>query len=258
MIDAYCHLDLETQSPLADIEQKLASARLSGAFLVETWDGRNRPVLEDVLRREQLQQFYVALCYRKNSNGDLLRMARTNRIAGIRMSSENLRADQSFCGKIADLRLMLVAHAENGIASLAREIMRVQLACPHISIYIPHLGWPTADGKLCDDWEPAVKQLASMQSTIFGISAISHFSTEPFPHEDIRDLALKLISQLPSSRIVIGSDYPLCAKNRYADYIDLAHEWVTSIHPTWAMRGFPTGFSATSTLNISNQNSEIA
>jgi hypothetical protein len=49
MMDAYCHLDMEQESPVADIERRMAAAGVSMALLVETWDGRNRRLLEDLL-----------------------------------------------------------------------------------------------------------------------------------------------------------------------------------------------------------------
>ncbi len=52
-MDAYCHLDMAQQvtprSPIEDIERRMAAARVSSALLVETWDGRNRQLLENVL-----------------------------------------------------------------------------------------------------------------------------------------------------------------------------------------------------------------
>jgi hypothetical protein len=221
--DAYCHLDMDQESPIADMERWMSSANVSNAFLIETWDGRNRRVLD------QTDKFSVALCYRQQCRGELLQSMETGGVTGIRMLTDDIRCNVDFCSEIAISGKTLIAHAEAGVGRLCRELMRLR----EMRIYVPHLGWPVAEGKPDRDWEGALKEFASMPSLTIGISAIAHFSTQPFPHDDVRDLALALISQFPPSRIAIGSDYPLFEKERYADYICLARDWVTSIHSDW-------------------------
>lgn len=223
MTDAYCHLDMDAESPIADIERRITRASVSRALLVETWDGRNRQALVPD------DKFAVALCYREECRRELLRSIERDEITGIRMSTEHLRRDQDFCREVAASGKMLVAHAESGVGALCRELTRLQ----EMKIYVPHLAWPVANGKADGDWDAASKEFASMPFLSIGISAIAHFSSQPFPHDDVRDFAYKLISRFPVSRIKIGSDYPLFEKERYADYINLAHEWVRSIHPKW-------------------------
>ena len=212
MTDAYCHLDMDAESPLADIERLMLAAGVSDAFLIETWDGRNRRMLAET------DKFSVALCYRQECRSELLQFT------GVRMSTEDIRRDKDFCRQIGESGKTLVAHAEDGVGALCREIARLR----EIKVYVPHLGWPIREGKADSDWESALNEFASMPLVTIGISAIAHFSRQPFPHDDVRDLALRLIPQFPASRIAIGSDYPLFDKDRYADYMCLARDWVTS------------------------------
>jgi predicted TIM-barrel fold metal-dependent hydrolase len=221
--DAYCHLAMDVESPIADIERRMLSANLSNAFLIETWDGRNRPALR------QTNKFAVALCYRRECRAELLQLMDKGELTGVRIATEDIRRDKDFCGEIAASGTTLVAHAEAGIGPLCHELAR----CREMKVYVPHLGWPIREGKTDGDWEPALKEFTSLPFLSIGISAIAHFSSQPFPHNDVRDLALGLISQFPASRVVIGSDYPLFEKDRYAAYVGLARDWVTSIHSSW-------------------------
>jgi hypothetical protein len=202
---------MDAESPIADIERRMLSANVSSAFLVETWDGRNRRLLAESAK------FSVALCYRQECRGELLQ------VTGVRMSTEAIRRDGDFCREIAASGKTLIAHAEEGVGPLCREIARLR----EIKVYVPHLGWPIKEGKLDRDWGSALKDFASMPLVTIGISAIAHFSSQPFPHDDVRDLALGLVSLFPASRIAIGSDYPLFEKERYADYMGLARDWLT-------------------------------
>ena len=223
MTDAYCHLDMDTESPITDIEQRMSRAFVSHVFLIETWDGRNRRALK------QTDKFSVALCYREECRGELLQLMETGALTGVRMSTGNIRRNKDFCREMAASGKTLVAHAEAGVGPLCRELMGLE----EMKVYVPHLGWPIREGKTDGDWEPALKEFALMRSLRIGISAIAHFSSRPFPHNDVCHLALRLISQFPASRIAIGSDYPLFEKERYADYLCLTRDWVRSIHPKW-------------------------
>jgi predicted TIM-barrel fold metal-dependent hydrolase len=232
MIDAYCHLDMEQESPIADIERRMATAAVSSALLVETWDGRNRRLLEDFLGGASTDKFSVALCYRRELSPRL----NESGLAGVRMSTQDIRRDSDFCREVYQSGKMLVTHAEAGVGPLCRELTLLYDGLPEIRAYVPHLGWPVRDGKADGNWAAAVKDFAAIPSLTIGVSAIAHFSSEPFPHHDVRDFALEMISQFPVSRIAIGSDYPLFEKERYASYISLARDWVTSIHSNWSYR----------------------
>lgn len=233
-MDAYCHLDMECESPIADFEGRMRAAGVTRALLVETWNGRNRPLLESVLRGGEQDKFCVALCYREERSRELRGIAQRGGLPAIRMSTEDLCRDRDFCRDICQGSTFLVTHAEAGIGALCDALTCVHVSAPDLRIYVPHLAWPANNGAVDGDWEDAIEDLVALPTVIIGVSAIAHFSNEPFPHHDVRDFALHLISRLPASRIAIGSDYPLFDKERYRDYMSLARDWVTTIHSDWS------------------------
>ena len=91
--DAYCHLAMDVKSPIADIERRMLSANLSHAFLIETWDGRNRPALR------QTNKFAVALCYRRECRAELLQLMDKGELTGVRMATEDIRRDKDFSAR---------------------------------------------------------------------------------------------------------------------------------------------------------------
>ncbi len=143
------------------------------------------------------------------------------------MSTEGIRRDTDCCREISAFGKTLVTHVEAGIGSLCGELMRIR----EMKVYVPHLGWPVREGRMDGGWAPALEEFTSMGSLNIGISAIAYFSSQSFSHDDVRDLALGLISQFPALRVLIGSDYPLFEKERYAASMDLARDWVRSICP---------------------------
>lgn len=225
---------MDHHSPLADIEQRMQSAALDKALLVETWNGANRSLLMSVLDGGQDHRFLVGMCHRPDNSEDQCRLLKHTALAGVRMLTADVDADHAVCRELDRREKLLITHAESGIGHLCRTLVRTCGALPGLRIYVPHIGWPMKEGSLDPDWEPAMKELTAIPSIIFGISAIPHFSRCPFPHNDVRDTALELIARLPLARIAIGSDYPLMEKDRYDDYLRIARTWVTSIYPEWS------------------------
>lgn len=233
MIDAYCHLDLTHNSAVQDIELQILHAGVSRVFLIETWNRQNRSILDNLLSIGDTERFPIALCYRASQQLESLKLLKHVGISGIRMLTADICGDSGFAHELARSGKMLVAHSEAGIRKLTDNIRRFSDDHPLVPIYVPHLGWPIIQGKIDMDWPMSIKNLASLPTVTIGISAIAHFSQQPFPHADVYNLALELLSCFPPERVVIGTDYPLCAKDRYKDYIDLAREWITSVYSRW-------------------------
>lgn len=230
MIDAYSHLDMAHADPLRDIAQRMNTAGVANALLVETWDGANRALLEGLRENGPVDRFRIALCYRPENADSLRRWLDRGALTGVRMSTKHIGEAADVCGEIGDAGALLIAHAESGVAALRQAIARMRKRFPQTRIYVPHLGWPAEAG----DWTRAIGEFAAIPSLILGISAIAHFSRRPFPHDDVREWALAAISRMPAARIAIASDYPLFEKDRYSEYMSLARDWVTSIHPGWS------------------------
>src|SRR5260370_42405942 len=100
------------------------------------------------------------------------------------MSTEDLARDADFCRDLGDGGTSLIAHAEAGVGALCRELTRLRGGIADLRIYIPYLGWPTRDGKADANWESALTDFAAFPNLIVGVSAIAHFSDQPFPHHD--------------------------------------------------------------------------
>jgi predicted TIM-barrel fold metal-dependent hydrolase len=221
-------------SPLTNITDQMRSAKISQALLVETWNGSNQTLLKKLLQDNSNKQFKVALCYRSESEEELRDLINRGLLAGVRMSTESIRLNGSFCETIVRANRILVAHAEAGIGALSKELKQLLSVLPSLRVYVPHLAWPVQEGNPDPDWPMSLEELIAIPSIIIGVSAIQHFSRQPFPHDDVRDFALSVISKLPPSRIAMGTNYPLPGTSLYRDYVELAVRWITSIHTDWS------------------------
>ncbi len=239
MIDAYTHLDMSASDPVADFQSRMASAGIDRALAVETWNGVNFPYLERIVN-SKLSEFRVAPCFRPEAALPPMDLLRKDAVVALRVKT----ADLSRLGEVADLLLSsnkwLLTHAENGIAALANELISLRKRHPQLPVFIPHLGWPRREGVDDKEWADSITALSRNRGVVVGISAIAHFSREPFPHDDVATFASHLLKLFPSECVVVGSDYPMFKTDRYAEYMKLAIEWVHRNVEKW----FPTLESA--------------
>jgi predicted TIM-barrel fold metal-dependent hydrolase len=114
---------------------------------------------------------------------------------------------------------------------------------PGLKIYLPHLGWPRQDKIDDQEWGAAVSELHAIPGMVVGISALAHFSRQPFPHADVEPFAARLIEIFGPASVVAASDFPLIEKNLYAEYMQLARAWIRRADAQWSPR-FEQGFNS--------------
>jgi predicted TIM-barrel fold metal-dependent hydrolase len=230
MFDGFAHLDLTTDDPLRDISARLDASGGTDALLVETWKGEDFHIL-DLLRVCRQERFQLAFCFRPGK--PLMDLLTDPSVFGIRIRGSELGAAPDVADYIKILKKHLVVHSDQGIGPLADGILRALDERPTLKVYLPHLGWPTVGGKEDPDWNHAILKLAARPTVVIGISAISHFSNDQFPHPDVKRYAQEIMKSFEPHRIIAGSDYPLIDKDRYADYMALARDWIREMYPEW-------------------------
>ena len=227
MIDGYTHVDMSTPRPLEDLRRRMESARVTGAFVVETWNGENYACIQQLIKKPSMQ-FRGAFCFRSNRQRKAFKDLQNPSIAGLRARTVDLAQLGSLAESLEESGKWLVAHAESGIGTLRDGLLRLSERHPTLRIYVPHLGWPCQDRQSDRDWNTAMRDLSSLSSCIVGISAIAAFLSEPYPHRDIHEFAIRLHELFGAQRTTIGSDYPLCQKDMYSQYMSLARQWSQS------------------------------
>ncbi len=209
----------------------MASAKIERALVVETWKGDNYSCLRRLIVSPR-PQFRVALCFRPDQTRRLLNLL-NHSVLALRVKTSDLEHLGDFVPVLESSGKWLLTHAENGIAALTDRLMALACRHPHLRVYVPHLAWPKQDGLADTGWEDAVEKLSHLPSVVVGISAIAHFSSQPFPHPDVAPFSWRLIEAFGVDSVVVGSDYPLFEKGSYADYLGLAVEWIRQVSPHW-------------------------
>lgn len=235
MIDAYTHLDITAAHPIADMEMRMDSAGVDSALAVETWKADNLAGLHQLMENPT-PRFRVALCFRPVLQPSIPDMLQNPAILGLRVRTGDLARLGEAAKSLERMGKWLIPHAENGIGPLAEELLALIERTPGLQVYLPHLGWPTREKVEDPNWLGAMTDLRQIPGLVTGISAISYFSREPFPHSDIERFAARLIELFGPASIVAASDYPLMERDRYREYVELAQRWLRRGDPDWSPR----------------------
>jgi Amidohydrolase len=227
MIDAYCHLDMSAKQPIVDLERRMDAAGIDHALVVETWSGDNRACLQQLITSPSTR-FRVAPCFRPNESQSGTELLSLEMVRALRVKTVDLQRVGSIAATLESTGKWLLPHAESGIGALTRELVRIVALHPQVFIYLPHMGWPRRDQQDDNDWCESVSLLRRLPNLIVGISAIAHFSREAFPHNDVAPFAAYLLSTFSTESLVAASDYPLFEKDKYAQYMQLASNWIAS------------------------------
>jgi hypothetical protein len=230
MMDAYTHLDMSAPDPIGDLQLRMDAAQVDRALIVETWGKDNRPSVE-ALTTSPSARFRVGWCFRPEEGALSPQLLASRAFRALRVRT----ADIDKLGPLAQILeatgRWLLPHAESGIGALTQQLVPLAARHPGLQIFLPHLGWPRRDGVNDEDWRASVSTLSRVPHMIVGISAIAHFSWQPFPHADVEPFARHLREVFAPESIVPASDYPLFEKHRYADYMKLAEGWTNHSSP---------------------------
>jgi hypothetical protein len=235
MIDAYTHLDQACADPIADMELKMTRAGVTHALAVETWKADNLPSLHQIMETHS-PHFRVALCFRPVLHPSIPGILENPAVVALRVRTSDIAALGEAAAALQAAGKWLIPHAEDGIAPLAKELLALVEHAPGLQIYLPHLGWPTQEKTEDPAWAEAIASLRQIPGIVVGISAIPHFSREPFPHVDIERFAARLVETFGPTSVVAASDYPLIEKDRYTEYMQLAETWIRRADAGWSPR----------------------
>ena len=230
MIDAYCHLDVSVAQPVTDLERRMDATGIDRALIVETWSGDNRACLQQLIASPS-SRFRVAFCFRPDERQPSSELLSLEMVGALRVKTCDLSRLGPIAAKLESAGKWLLPHAESGIRMLAEELLQIADCHPQLPIYLPHMGWPRRDRQDDDDWLESISSLSKLPNLIVGVSAIAHFSYETFPHDDIARFASHLVATFGKESLVAASDYPLFEKDRYAQYIWLASNWIGDVRP---------------------------
>ena len=228
MIDAYTHLDLSVPDPIADFQARMSSTGVKKALAVEMWSGANFPLLETIAH-SRLRQFRIVPCFRPEKRLPDPELLSDQCLVGVRVKTADISHLEPVASSLEQSQKWFVAHAEKGIGHLVHELVHLRGRHPGLRLYVPHLGWPCDQQTDDPEWVDAMTALSRFPGTVVGISAIAHFSREPYPHKDVRKFVSRIAELFPAENIVPGSDYPMMEKEQYAKYMELAAEWVPAV-----------------------------
>ena len=140
---------------------------------------------------------------------------------GVRMTRAMIDRQPKCLDVLENHAATLVPHLPDGFGRHLDLLRRVADEFPRITIYVPHIGWPVAGGKVSPAWHAAVEALADLPRVVFGLSSPGDFSSREFPHEDVWPYMREVIANVGAERTVWASDSVMLAEGTVGDYLAL-------------------------------------
>ncbi len=214
IVDAYVHCGQRKFLPFEAWEKDAAASGVEGAFLVQHMGEYDNRYLAGVAARSP-NRFKVAGLLETRSEksaeyltGLLDSTALGIRFIGLRMNRPMIESGAEHLAILDRFGGTIVLHLEDGIPPHVKFLERLARDYPNTTLYVPHLGWPTIDGRVSHGWSEAVRRLAGCERVVFGLSSAHHFSARPFPHEDIWHCVGHVLQEVGSDRAVWASGFP--------------------------------------------------
>ena len=225
IIDAFVHCGRKKFLPVAALEDSMAAAGIDGCLLVQHMGEFDNSYLASIVQRapDRFQAIALVDTRRKDAprhlDALLSGQAHSMALAGVRMTPAMIGQSRE-CLHVLDMRkATLVLHLPNGLGCHLDLVVRIVEEFPHVTVYVPHLGWPVAGREASRGWHTAVRTLGDHRQVVFGLSCIGDFSQTRFPHQDVWPYLRHVVATVGAERTVWASDYPLI--HSIGDYLGL-------------------------------------
>jgi L-fuconolactonase len=209
VIDGYCHCGLSKYEPLECVREVMAAAGVSRAVLVQHLGEFDNTYIGSVVQRDSERFAGVLLLDHRSPDAifELQRLSASGLFRGIRITTEALSATPDLFTVAANLGLVIVLYAPQGICSHLSWLIEQLESAPFTQLVVTHLGNPSLDGEALAESARDVLRLSQFANVYFQISGMKMFC--PFPHEPFYPLISQALEKFGAARLIWGSNYPV-------------------------------------------------
>lgn len=210
IVDSYAHVGLKKYRPIEHLVEQMEQAGVDRAVLVQPLGDLDNSYLRSILEQYpgRFKTVGLADVNSYDVQSELRLLLETWGFGGVRATAEAL-TDSKLASALAALDGVLVLHLPDGIGQHLDRLTALAEHFPRLRVFVPHLGWPQANGQETSKWKEAVTALARYPGFAMGISALHHFSARAFPHEDTWPWMELAVEAFGPERCMCGSDFPL-------------------------------------------------
>ena len=241
IVDAYAHCGSNRYLPIDQLEMAMDTNDIDACLLVQHMGEFDNGYLASIVRKSPKR--YGAICLVDTTHNDApqqLELLLTGnakeadgvRFLGARMTADMMAESPQSLDVLNRHKATLVVHLPQGIGVHLALLERLACDFSDLIIYVPHMGWPRINGQPSPAWQEAIRTLSQYPAFAFGLSAMYHFSSEPFPHKDVWPHMQDLVAAVGADRVVWASDFPLLLdKESLADNLKLFSEGLIEFTP---------------------------
>ena len=221
IIDGYSHCGLSKYEPVEKVREVMASAGVSRAVLVQHLGEFDNAYIGSVVESDPQHFAGVLLVDHRAADaiGTLERWGASGHFQGIRLTAEAISQSPSLLSTAANLGLVIVLYAPEGIRPVIQKLEKELQAAPFTRLVVTHLGNPTFEKGDIAESARDVFRLAKFGNVYLQLSGMKTFC--PFPHEALYPLIADSFTHFGPGRMLWGSNYPVVGTQ--ADYLADLH-----------------------------------
>jgi L-fuconolactonase len=209
IIDAYAHCGLSKYEPIEKVREAMAAAGVSRAVLVQHLGEFDNSYIGSVVASDPQHLAGVLLVDHRQKDvvGTLERWHASGNFQGIRLSAEAITEHESLLSTAADLGMIIVLYAPQGIRPILPRLEKELQAAPFTRLVITHLGNPSFEN---DDIAASARdmfRLARFGNVYLQLSGMKMFC--PFPHEALWPLIADSFTRFGPKNIIWASNFPV-------------------------------------------------
>ena len=209
IVDAYAHCGLSKYEPIEKVRLAMASAGVSRAVLVQHLGEFDNSYIGSIVESDP-QHFAGVLLVddqAKDVVGTLEKWGSSGHFHGIRLTAETILRTPSLLTTAANLGLVIVLFAPEGIRPLVKSLEKELRSAPFTRLVVTHLGNPALENGDISEAARDVFKLAEFGNVYLQISGMKMFC--PHPHEALYPLIADAFTHFGPTRMMWGSNYPV-------------------------------------------------
>jgi predicted TIM-barrel fold metal-dependent hydrolase len=217
IIDAYAHCGLSKYEPIEKVREAMAAGQVSRAVLVQHLGEFDNSYIGSVVASDPEHFAGVLLVDHQAENfaGRLTQCVASGNFRGLRLTAEALVANPALGSLAADLGLVIVLYAPQGIRPILRPLQKELRTAPFTRLVITHLGNPGLSESKLDQVSSEVLELARFANVYLQLSGMKMFC--PYPYELLYPLIEQAFAAFGANRVLWGSNYPVVGSSK--DYV---------------------------------------
>ena len=218
IVDVYTHCGLSKYEPIEEVRRVMENAGVGRAVLVQHMGEFDNTYIGQIVAEDP--DHFTGVCLVDHTAEDCVKMLRqlaeSGSFKGVRMTTDACRAAPQLMGAAAQLGLIIVLYAPEGITEFVDPLADFLSEHDSCRVVLTHMGTPDLAQAPQFQASRRAFQLAKYPGVYYQVSGMKMFC--PHPHNALYDLIDQAVGQFGPSRLCWGSNFPVVGNTQDYDH----------------------------------------